>query len=283
MAIDIAAVSQNALNILTTVGLKLLGAVALWIIGRWLIKLAGSLVARALNRQHLDPTIVNYIRSGLSVLLNIVLIVALLGFFGVQTATFAALLAGVGIAIGAAWSGLLSNFAAGLFLVLLRPFKVGDAVSAGGTLGTVEAIGLFGTTINTADNVLTIVGNSKIFADTIQNFSSNAFRRVDLVAQLSHSTDHRAAIRVLKESLTRVPNILKTPAPEVEILQFTLAGPQLAVRPYCHNDHYWQVYFDSNRLIREVSQSAGFSTPEQIYAIHQLPEVQGSRRLDTAA
>ena len=103
----------------TAVGLKLLGALALWIVGRWLIKLASKLVTRGLSRQNLDSTLINYIGSSLGVLLNIVLIVAILGFFGVQTATFAALLAGVGIAVGAAWSGLLSNFAAGLFLVML--------------------------------------------------------------------------------------------------------------------------------------------------------------------
>lgn len=115
MAIDAGAVTQTALAILTAVGLKVLGAIALFIIGRWLIKLCGSLLTRALNRQQFDSTIVNYIRSSLSVLLNIVLVVALLGYLGVETATFAALLAGIGIAIGAAWSGLLSNFAAGLF------------------------------------------------------------------------------------------------------------------------------------------------------------------------
>src|SRR2546429_2377258 len=191
MAIDAAGIAQYVTAVLAAVGLKLLGAIALWIVGRWLIKLACKLVTRALIRQHLDATIISYIGSSLRVLLNIVLVVALLGFFGVQTATFAALLAGIGIAIGAAWSGLLSNFAAGLFLVLLRPFKVGDFVTAGGVTGTVQAIGLFGTTINTPDNVLSIVGNSKIFSDTIQNFSSNEYRRVDLLAQISHTTDHR--------------------------------------------------------------------------------------------
>jgi len=283
MAIDLSAIAQNTVAILTTVGLKLLGSAALWIVGRWLIKLAGTLVARALTRQHLDATIVSYIRSSLNVLLNIVLVVALLGFFGVQTATFAALLAGIGIAIGAAWSGLLSNFAAGLFLVLLRPFKVGDVVSAGGITGTVQAIGLFGTTINTADHVLTIVGNSKIFSDTIQNFSSNDYRRVDLLAQLADSTDHRAAIRMLKEGLLRVPNVLAEPVPDVEILQFNLAGPLLAVRPFCHNDHYWQVYFDTNRLIREEFQLAGYSAPEQHYSVRGVLDPLSQRGLGTAA
>ena len=165
--------------------------------------------------------------------LNIALIVALLGFFGVETTTFAALLAAGGVAIGVAWGGLLSNFAAGAFLVFLRPFKVGDIVTAAGVTGSVEAIGLFGTTINTPDNVLTIVGNGAVFSGTIQNYSANPYRRVDLTATISSTVDHHQAIRLLKDRLARVPNVLSSPAPDVDILQFTPAGPQLCVRPYC--------------------------------------------------
>src|SRR5256885_6897450 len=180
MAIDMNSLVQNAGNIIMEFGLKILGSIALLVVGRWHNRMTTNLVARALNRQRLDATVVGYIRSSIGVLLNVVLIIAILGLFGVQTATFAALLAGIGIAIGAAWSGLLSNLAAGVFLVMLRPFKVGDMISAGGVTGIATTIGLFGTTINTPDNVLSIVGNSKILADTIQNFSSNEYRRVDL-------------------------------------------------------------------------------------------------------
>lgn len=277
MAFDLGSIAQNAVNVLTQVGLKVLGAIVLFVVGRWLIRFATGLVARALNRQHFDATIIGYIRSSLGALLNIVLVVALMGFFGVQTATFAALLAGVGIAIGAAWSGLLSNFAAGVFLVMLHPFKVGDFVSAGGMVGTVTAIGLFVTTIDTPDNVLTIIGNTKIFSDTIQNFSANPFRRVELLAQLSHETDHESAIGLLKDKLQKIPNVLAQPAPDVEILQFNLAGPVLTVRPYCHNDSYWQVYFDTNRLIRESFQDAGYLVPEQHYALREMAEKQWRR------
>jgi small conductance mechanosensitive channel len=171
------------------------------------------------------------------------------------------------VAIGVAWGGLLANFAAGAFLVFLRPVKVKDFVSAGGVIGTVEAIGLFGTTINTPDNVLAIVGNNKIFSDTIQNFSANGFRRVDMTATINNAVDHRQAIRILKDGLARIPNVLTTPPPDVEILQFTPAGPQLCVRPYCNNAHYWQVYFDTNRLIRESFGEAGFPAPMPGYSV----------------
>ena len=189
------------------------------------------------------------------------------------------MLAAGGVAIGVAWGGLLSNFAAGAFLVFLRPFKIGDAVTAAGVSGTVEAIGLFGTTINTADNVLTIVANNKIFSDTIQNFSANPYRRVDLTATINNTVDHHDAIRILKSRLATIPNVLATPAPEVDVLQFTAAGPMLCVRPYCANAHYWQVYFDTNRLIREAFGEANFPPPVPVYALSAPfpgPQVDGA-------
>jgi small conductance mechanosensitive channel len=172
-------------------------------------------------------------------------------------------MAAAGIAVGMAWSGLLSNFAAGAFLIVSRPFHAGDFVTAGGVTGTVLEVGLFTTTMTAPDNVRTIVGNSKIFSDTIQNYSANPFRRVEMVAQLAHGVDPNLAIGLLKERLGKIPNVLMAPAPDVEILQFTLAGPVLAVRPYCNNTHYWQVYFDTNRIIREAFGTARFPVPQQ--------------------
>jgi small conductance mechanosensitive channel len=197
----------------------------------------------------------------------VALIVAILGVFGVETTTFAALIAAGGVAIGVAWGGLLANFAAGAFLVFLRPFRVGDLVTAGGVTGTVEAIGLFGTVINTPDNVHTIIGNNKVFAETIQNYSVNPYRRVDLTATISNAVDHRIAIALLKERLATVPNVLATPAPDVDVLEFTAAGPKLCVRPYCRPEHYWDVYFETNRLIREAFAAAGFPAAMPAYTV----------------
>jgi len=166
-----------------------------------------------------------------------------------------------------AWSGLLSNFAAGAFIMVLRPFKVGDFITAGGVTGTVKEVGLFVTAITTLDNVLNLVGNNKIFSDTIQNFTSNPYRRVDLKAQLAHSVDHNEAIKLLKERVGKIPNVKADPAPDVEILEFNFNGPTLAVRPYCHTDHYWQVYFDTNRVIRETFGAADYPVPEQHFVI----------------
>ncbi|HLW72356.1 MAG TPA: mechanosensitive ion channel family protein [Candidatus Binataceae bacterium] len=253
----------------TWLGLQVIGAIAMWIIGRWLIRVAVRLVARVLNREHTDATLVRYACSIVSVVLDILLIIAILGFFGVQTTSFAAILAAAGIAIGAAWSGLLGNFAAGVFLIIFKPFKVGDFVTAGGVTGTIEEVGLFVTTINAPDNVRNIVANNKILGDTIQNFSANPYRRVELTAQLAHSVVPNDAIKLLKAALTKIPNILSNPAPDVEILEFNPAGPMLAVRPYCNNQHYWQVYFDTNRLIRETFGEAGYPAAEQPHMVRR--------------
>jgi small conductance mechanosensitive channel len=257
------------INNLSDFGFKLLGGALLWWFGNWVIRLGLTLLGKAMKRQLLDQTIAAYTLNMLGIVLKIVLVVAILGFFGVETTSFAALLAAAGVAIGAAWGGLLANFAAGVFLILFRPFGVGDFISAGGVTGTVEEMGLFVTSFNTLDNVKTIVGNNALFAGTIQNFSANPYRRVDLVAQLDNSVDHNDAIARLKGRLQTIPNVETNPAPEVDILEFTLAGPVLAVRPYCHNDHYWQVYFETNKAIREVCGEAGYPAPETHYRIRQ--------------
>ncbi len=264
---DINGMAQASTAILVAAAWKLVGAVLLWLVGRRLITLALGIMSRSLAKQGFDATFARYLDTSLRVILNIVLVIAILGFFGVETTTFAALIAAGGVAIGVAWGGLLANFAAGAFLVFLRPFKLGDFVTAGGVTGTVDAIGLFGTTINTPDNVQTIVGNNKIFSDTIQNYSANPYRRVDLTVTINNAVDHREAIGILKRRLSTIPNVLATPAPDVDVLQFTPAGPMLCVRPYCANADYWQVYFDTNRLIREAFGEANFPAPVPAYML----------------
>jgi small conductance mechanosensitive channel len=259
--------AQQGYGLLIALGIKVLEALALWIVGRWLIGLSIRLIGGAMSKQKIDPTLIRYVNNTVAAVLNIVLVVAILGFFGVETTSFAALLAAAGVAIGMAWSGLLGNFAAGVFIIILQPFKVGDFVVAGGVMGTVEEVGLFVTSINTLDNIRNIVGNGKIFGDVIQNFSHNAFRRVDLTAQLSHGVDPHHAIAILKAGLAKIPNVLPDPKPSVEILTFNLAGPVLAVRPFCNNKDYWQVYFDTNSLIKDSFTTAGYAVPEQHYMV----------------
>jgi small conductance mechanosensitive channel len=274
--INLSAAWVTAQSLITTVGLQVLGAIVLYIVGRWVINFALRMLQRLLAREKFDPTLSRFLGNTLGVFLNLILMILILGQFGVQTTSFAALLAGAGLAIGAAWSGLLANFAAGVFLIVLRPFKVGDFITAGGITGTVQEIGLFVTTVLTPDNVHTFVGNNKLFSDNIQNFSSNPYRRVDITAQIADNADPHQAIAAIAERIAHIPNVLQNPAPDVAILSFTPVGPVLAVRPYCSNDHYWQVYFDTNMAIREVLGASPFPAPMPVYGIRQMSAAAGN-------
>lgn len=256
---------------LIPVGWKVVGAIVLWIVGSWAIKIIGNLSGRGMRAQKLDPTLIKYFDATIRVILKIVLVIAILSIFGIETTSFVALIAAAGIAIGAAWGGLLANFAAGAFLIILRPFHVGDMISAAGITGDVREIGLFATTVDTVDNLRVVVGNNKILSDNIVNYTTNPFRRVDLKAQLAQNVDPNEAASRLAERVKQIPNVVESPAPSVEILEFNLAGPVLAVRPFCHNKDYWQVFFDTNRAIQEVCATAGYAAPWTNQVVYHKP------------
>ena len=263
---------QNFLSTtVTELAIKVLAAIAFWVVGRWLIGKVIGLIQAGMNRNAVDPTLTKYLGSIVNIALNIALVLGILGYFGIQTTSFAAMLAGAGVAIGAAWSGLLGNFAAGAFMLVLRPFKVGDFVSIGGVTGTVHELGLFGTTLITPDNVMTIVGNGKVFGDTIQNYSVLPARRVERVAQLAGGVDPLQAIERFKAAVAQIPNVSTDKAPEVSLLDINLVGPVIAVRPYAHTDHYWQVYFDTNEAIVRVCREAGWPAPTPTQIMKTMP------------
>jgi small conductance mechanosensitive channel len=241
----------------------IVGALIAVILGRWVIGWLVGLTRRALEKRAFDPTLSRYLVSLTSIVLNIFLIIGVLSIFGIETTSFAALLAAMGLAIGAAWSGMLSNFAAGVFLILFKPFKVGDFVTAGGTTGTIKEIGMFATTIATLENVFTVVGNGKIAGETISNFSTYEYRAVDLRAQIAHGVDPKDAIARLRPVIAAIANVSTDPAPTIEILEFNTRGAMLVVRPFTHNAHYWQVYFDTNRVIAETMGAAGYAVPAE--------------------
>ncbi|MEM9462075.1 MAG: mechanosensitive ion channel family protein [Myxococcota bacterium] len=259
---------DKALDLGIDVGKMIVGAILLWIIGRMVIRAVIRVTGKMLA-DRLDTTVARYLSSALEILLNILLVIAVLSVFGVETTTFAGLIAAGGVAIGMAWSGLLGNFAAGVFLLVLRPFKVGDFVTIGGQTGTVTDIGMFVTSLDTLENVRVFVGNGKVLGEVIHNFSTNEYRRVDMAAQLNHGDDVDKAIAILKEAVAAIPHVQTTPAPDIHIVEFNLAGPKLCVRPYTNNDHYWDVYFTTNKVIRDELGKAGFKVPEEHLVIKQ--------------
>jgi small conductance mechanosensitive channel len=257
---------ETAVNL----GLKALGAIALWFIGRWVIGLVGRAISRALLHNTMDRTIKTWIGSIVTIGLNIFLVIAILNVFGIETTSLAALVAAAGLAVGAAWSGLLSNFAAGVFLILFKPFKVGDFITAAGVTGTVTEIGMFATAINTLENVRTIIGNNAVSTAIIQNYSANPYRAVDLRVQLAASVSPDEAMAMLLKAVSAIPNVISDLAPVIEIIEFTESGPKLLVRPFCHNDHYWQVLYDTHKAIAATFGDAGFPQPSVARAVKNV-------------
>jgi small conductance mechanosensitive channel len=260
-AVNSAAIETFLTTTVTALALKVASAVAFWVVGRWIIGKVIGLVQMTMGRNKVDPTLTKYLGSIVNVALNIALVLGILGYFGIETTSFAAMLAGAGVAIGAAWSGMLGHFAAGAFMLVLRPFKVGDFVQVGGVVGTVQELGLFGTTIITPDNVQTLIGNGTIFAASIMNYSARPTRRVELTAQLAAGVDSLDAIERFRKAVLAIPNVVSEPAPEVSLSEINLVGSVIAIRPYCNTDHYWQVYFDTNAAIVRVAKEAGWPAP----------------------
>jgi small conductance mechanosensitive channel len=239
---------------------KILGAFAIWIIGGFFIKIAQRLLRATLNRRLVDATLVNYANATSSFILKAFLILAILGVFGIETTSLSALLAATGVAIGMAWSGLLSNFAAGIFLIVLRPFKVGDTITAANITGVVREIGLFATTIDNGDNLRIFVGNNKIFSDNILNYSSNPHRALSFRIQLTPVTNPLKAIEQFSKKLSALPN-LKTPVTG-EITEFNPLGVIITVKTACHQLDYAYLLASGNQIVFETMQSEHYPAPD---------------------
>lgn len=256
--------------------LKVLLAIVIWIIGSMLVNAFAKAVRHMLNIRLQEPTLVNYATSAIQVALRICLVMGILEVCGMPTTSFAAMLGAVGVALGVAWSGLLSNFAAGIFLVVLRPFKVGDYISAAGQTGSITEIGLITTTMLTDNNLRVTIGNNKLFSDVIINYSALPTRRVDLRCQIAYEVDPSAAIERLMANVTKIANVLTTPAPSVQIQEFNAMGTLLAVRLYAPTPCYGQVYDDTNRVIAATCAEARWPAPAAYQVIHH-----GSNQIST--
>lgn len=258
-----------AQTLLVTWGLKVLGALVVLIVGRMV---AGSLrraMGRLMERTLTDKTLSKFLSSLAYYLVMVVAAVAALGMVGIQMASVLTILATAGLAVGLALQGTLSNVAAGVMLLIFRPFRVGDFIEAGGgPKGTVEAIGLFSTTLNTPDNVHIVLPNSSIYGGTIQNFSRNANRRIDLVTGISYDDDIGLAIKTIQLVLDEEPRILEDPAYQVAVSEMGESSVNLVVRPWCATTDYWAVRFDLTRALKERLEAAGCTIPYPQRDVH---------------
>lgn len=227
-------------------------AIILWVGGRKVIGFVTGLLRQGLEQRKTDATLVRYICSAFVGLTTVALVIVILGQFGVETTSFAALLGGIGLAIGAAWGGLLGHLAAGLFLLGLRPFKVGDLITAAGVTGVVREIGLFGTEIDTGENIQTIIGNNRIFSETIQNYSANDARCVPLSLRIDLKTDPDAAIAALLTAVKCVDGVRATPEPAAIIGEVTLSRMRIDLTVWTTNAALPKVKHGCHLAMRDI-------------------------------
>jgi len=266
--IDLEAILGQLVNIVSAWGLNIIGAIALLIVGRFVARWARRLIRRLMQRGEADATLVPFV-AGLAYYLILAFVaVAVLGMVGVQTASMVAVLGAAGLAVGLALQGTLSNFASGVMLLVFRPFGVGDYIDAGGTAGTVEAIGLFATTLNTPDNVRIVTPNSAVYSNTIKNYAANPTRRNDMVVGVSYDDDLGAAVSTIERVLKADDRVLTEPAPVVAISELGDSSVNIVVRPWCKKEDYWPLRFDMMRTLKEQLEAAGCSIPYPQRDVH---------------
>jgi small conductance mechanosensitive channel len=258
----------------TSYGLKIIGAILILIFGRVVAGFARKGMKRLLQRSKTDQALISFTSGLIFVLIMVFTVIAALAKFGVQTASIVAVLGAAGFAIGFALQGSLANFAAGVLLLVFRPFRVGDLIEVAGILGIVKEIHIFNTEVATLDNVKIIVPNGKIFGDVIKNISGYDTRRVDLVFGIGYGSSISKAYEVIQEELKKDQRVFSEPAPQIAVSELADSSVNFVVRPWVKNDDYWDVRFDLTRKIKEKFDDSGIDIPFPQRVVHLSREVE---------
>jgi len=272
--LDVGTVDSQSIDVLASWGLKVLGAIVVLLIGRMIASWGRKFTSRALERAGVDETVVPFAAKLVYFLIMVFVLLAVLGLFGIPTTSIIAVLGAASLAVGLALQGTLSNFAAGVMLLLFRPFDVDDYIEVAGHAGTVKTVGVFATTLNTLDNVQITIPNGKVYGEAIKNYSANDIRRVDLVASVAYDDDLQTAKDTLMAILEADERVLDDPAPTVAVSELGASSVDFVVRPWCRAEDYWNVRFDLTRAIKESLEGAGLSIPfpqQDMHVIH-VPE-----------
>ncbi|MBL85032.1 MAG: mechanosensitive ion channel protein [Winogradskyella sp.] len=240
---------------------KVLAAILIWIIGTWIIKMLMKGIKKAMTKANYDDSLKKFLLNLLNWIFKIVLILVVLGTMGVETTSFAAILAAAGLAIGMALQGSLGNFAGGVLIMTFKPFKIGDLIEAQGQIGVVKEIEIFTTKLTGLSNREIIIPNGALSNGNIINFTTEGTRRVDLVFGVSYDADIKQTKEVLMNVLTSNPKVLQEPAPAVTVLELADSSVNFAVRPWCKAEHYWDVYFEVTENTKEALDAAGIEIP----------------------
>ncbi len=263
---------RNLTQVLTPWILNVLGALVVLWVGNRIARWARGVVQRALERAKVDDTLVPFISSCTYYLILAFVVVAALGMVGIQTASIIAVLAAASLAVGLALQGTLANFAAGVMLLVFRPFRKGNFIEAGGVVGAVEAITIFSTTLNAPDNVAIVVPNAAVWGQTIRNYATNPTRRIDLAVSIAYSDSIQTAMDAIKQVLAADRRVLQDPTPTIAVGDLGNSAVNILVRPWCNREVYWDVRWDLTRALKEGIERAGCTIPFQQHDVHLSQE-----------
>ncbi|SHI09894.1 mechanosensitive ion channel family protein [Ferrimonas marina] len=265
---------EQAPDLIVIYGTKLVVAVLIFIVGRWIAKGFSALVRKNLSARDVDATVVGFIGNIVSALVMAITLVAVLGQLGVQTASIVAVLGAAGLAVGLALQGSLSNFASGVLLVAFRPFKAGDFVEAAGIAGVIKEISIFSTTFVTPDNKRIVAPNKAVMDGVIINYSAMDTRRIDMVVGVSYDADLKQTREVIERVISAESRVLAEPAPTVEVAELADSSVNFVVRPWVATDDYWPTQFALNQAIKEALDDAGIGIPYPQMDLHvqQIPK-----------
>ena len=267
---NIQGVMETAVELLSTWGISVIGAIALLIVGRITAGWIRTSVIKGLTKANTDASLIPFFASMVYYVVLAVVLIAVLNLFGIETTSLIAVFGAAGLAVGLALQGTLSNFAAGVMLLIFRPIRVGDFVEVAGQAGTVAEISIFSTLLNTGDNVRITIPNAQIYGDTVKNYSFNDTRRIDLVMGIGYGDNIGTAVSIIERVLKSDERTLSDPAPTVAVAELADSSVNLVVRPWCKKEDYWALRWDLTRKLKEELEAGGCSIPFPQRDVHIL-------------
>ena len=265
----LALVTQQLIDSGIQAGGHILKAVSVFLVGRFLIRMLNRLVRRLMDKRNVDISIKTFVRSLVNILLTVLLIVSVVGALGVETTSFAALLASAGVAVGMALSGNLQNFAGGLIVLLFKPYKVGDWIESQGVSGTVKEIQIFHTILTTGDNKVIYIPNGAMSSGVVTNYNTQTTRRVEWIVGVDYGEDYNKVQQIVRDILTSDKRILSDPAPFIALHALDASSVNVVARVWVNTADYWGVYFDINKTIYETFNEKGINFPFPQLTVHQ--------------
>lgn len=255
-------------ELITLYGLKVIAAIAIFIVGRWVAKVISKMIRKMMRKADVDQTLRKFVGNMAYIVLLLFVVLAALNQLGIQTTSFIAVLGAAGLAIGLALQGSLSNFAAGFLMIIFRPIRVGDFIEGAGTSGTVEEIQIFTTTLITPDNKTVIIPNANLTSENIVNWTAKGTRRVDLVMGIGYEDDIDSARQIMMDEIAKEDRVLKEPAPQIAVVELADSSVNFVVRPWAKASDYWGVYMTLTESIKKAFDANGISIPYPQRDVH---------------